>query len=91
MLPARAQTFCGRAFSRQEVALVQEIVETCGGVSFTELAHTVCELLEWKRRSCGFAPCTPVMTSTSTGPSVRPGNTNGTIKPSTKTAMCRPP
>ena len=49
MLSARAQTFGGRAFSRQEVALVQEIVETCGGVSFTELAHTVCELLEWKR------------------------------------------
>lgn len=49
MHPARAQEFCGRAFSREEVALIQEVVETCGGVSFTELAHTVCEILDWKR------------------------------------------
>jgi len=49
MHPARAQEFCGREFSREEVALIQEIVEACGGVSFTELAHTVCELLDWKR------------------------------------------
>ena len=49
MLAARAQRFCGREFSRQEVLLIQEIAETCGGVSRTELAHTVCELLGWKR------------------------------------------
>jgi hypothetical protein len=42
MHPARAQEFCGRAFSREEfLSLIQEIVETCGGVSRTELAHTV--------------------------------------------------
>lgn len=49
MLAARVQRFCGREFSREEVSLIQEIVETCGGVSRTELAHTVCELLGWRR------------------------------------------
>jgi hypothetical protein len=49
VVTARAQRFCGRNFSREEVCLIQEIVETCGGVSRTELAYTVCELLEWKR------------------------------------------
>ena len=54
MLAARAQRFCGREFSRQEVLLIQEIAETCGGVSRTELAHTVCELLGWKRANGGL-------------------------------------
>ena len=43
------QTFCGREFSGKEILLIQEIVGTCGGISLRELAHTVCELLEWKR------------------------------------------
>ncbi len=45
------QIFCGREFTAQEVSLIQEVVETCGGISRLELAHTVCELLEWKRPS----------------------------------------
>ena len=43
------QRFCGREFTAQEVSLIQEVVETCAGISRLELAHTVCELLEWKR------------------------------------------
>ena len=43
------QTFCGRKFTGEEISLIQEIVGTCGGISRRELAHTVCELLEWKR------------------------------------------
>jgi len=43
------QTFCGREFTSKEISLIQEIVGTCGGISRRELAHTVCELLEWKR------------------------------------------
>ena len=43
------QWFCGREFTAQEVSLIQEVVETCTGISRLELAHTVCELLEWKR------------------------------------------
>jgi len=41
--------FSGRTFSAQEVALIQEVVATCAGISRNELAHTICELLNWKR------------------------------------------
>jgi hypothetical protein len=45
----RKQQFCGREFSPKEVSLIKEVVETCNGISRTELAYTVCELLDWKR------------------------------------------
>jgi hypothetical protein len=48
------QRFCGREFSPKEVSLIQEVVETCSGISRLELAHTVCELLEWKRPGGGL-------------------------------------
>jgi hypothetical protein len=48
------QRFCGREFTAREVALIQEVVDTCGGISRSELAHTVCELLDWKRPSGGL-------------------------------------
>ncbi len=48
------QRFCGREFSAKEVSLIQEVVETCAGLSRLELAHTVCELLEWKRPGGGL-------------------------------------
>lgn len=43
------QRFCGREFTRKELCLIREVVETCAGLSRTELAHTVCELLDWRR------------------------------------------
>ena len=43
------QRFCGREFSIEEVSLIQEVVDSCGGISRNELACTVCELLEWMR------------------------------------------
>jgi hypothetical protein len=46
--------FCGREFTTEDVSLVQEVVETCAGLSRLELAHTVCELLEWKRPGGGL-------------------------------------
>jgi hypothetical protein len=55
MHPARnQQRFCGREFTPEEVLLIQEVVQTCAGISRTELAHTVCELLEWKRPGGGL-------------------------------------
>lgn len=39
----------GREFSAAEVDLVREVINTCAGISRHELAHTVCELLNWKR------------------------------------------
>jgi len=50
MITARGNhRFCGRVFGREELALIQEVVETCAGISRTELSYTVCELLEWRR------------------------------------------
>ncbi len=48
------QKLCGREFTAKEVSLIQEVVETCAGISRLELAHTVCELLEWKRPGGGL-------------------------------------
>jgi hypothetical protein len=49
MKTIKQQIFCGREFTGEDILLIQEIVGTCGGISRRELAHTVCELLEWKR------------------------------------------
>ena len=46
--------FYGREFTAKEVSLIQEVVEICTGLSRTELAHTVCELLDWKRAGGGL-------------------------------------
>jgi len=48
------QRYCGREFTAENVSLIQEVVETCAGLSRLELAHTVCELLEWKRPGGGL-------------------------------------
>lgn len=49
MQTIKQQTYCGRKFTGEEISLIQEIVGTCVGISRRELAHTVCELLKWKR------------------------------------------
>jgi hypothetical protein len=41
--------FCGRALSHGELELIVGITGSCTGVSRTELAATVCELLDWRR------------------------------------------
>jgi hypothetical protein len=43
--------FAGRAVGPRELALVREVVASCGGLSRAELAQTVCELLGWRRAS----------------------------------------
>jgi hypothetical protein len=43
------RSFAGRGFALAEVRLIREIVESCAGLSRMELAHTVCELVGWKR------------------------------------------
>ena len=49
MQSIKQKTFCGREFTNDDISLIKEIVGSCGGISRRELAHTVCELLEWKR------------------------------------------
>lgn len=41
--------FCGRTFLPAEVQLIREVAADFRALSLTELARTVCELLEWKR------------------------------------------
>ena len=41
--------FHGKDFSAEELAMIEDLVTSCGGLSQAELAHTVCELLDWKR------------------------------------------
>jgi hypothetical protein len=44
-----ALRFCGRLFSEQELECMREIARDYAGLGITEIACTVCELLEWKR------------------------------------------
>jgi len=41
--------FCGRIFSEQELQLMREMARDYAGLGVTEIARTVCELLDWKR------------------------------------------
>ncbi len=41
--------FCADPVSSEQLALITQIVTHCGGLSRTELANTVCELLDWVR------------------------------------------
>lgn len=50
----RPVAFCGRQFTSAELQLIGEVVERYAGLSRMELAHTVCELLEWQRRGGGL-------------------------------------
>jgi hypothetical protein len=47
----RQITFAGRAFSEDELELMRQIAADCAGLGVTEIARTVCELIDWKRPS----------------------------------------
>ena len=47
-------TFCGRTFRAQEVDMMRVIAHDYAGLGVTEIARTVCELLEWKRPNGGL-------------------------------------
>lgn len=51
-MPSR--TFLGRTVSSSEFREIQEVTANCSGLSRTELAKTVCELLGWMRSSGGI-------------------------------------
>jgi hypothetical protein len=42
-------TFNGRTFSVEELGLIQTLTRDCAGLPRTELAYTLCELLDWRR------------------------------------------
>ena len=43
--------FCGKPVTKEEMDLIKEMAQEFWGISRTELAETLCELLEWKRPS----------------------------------------
>jgi hypothetical protein len=47
-------TFCGRTFASDEVELMCQTAAEFSGLGVTEIARTVCELLEWKRPNGGL-------------------------------------
>lgn len=48
------QTFCGRLFSPSELQLMCDIAAQFSALGVTEIARTICELLEWKRPNGGL-------------------------------------
>ena len=51
---AKALAFCGQTVAAEELAVIRRVVEIYGGLSRTELASTVCELLGWERPNGGL-------------------------------------
>jgi hypothetical protein len=47
-------SFCGRELKSEELDLIRQITRDFSTLSLTELAHTVCELLEWRRPNGGL-------------------------------------
>jgi hypothetical protein len=47
-------TFCGRRFTTQEVELMRVVARDYAGLGVTEIARTICELLEWRRPNGGL-------------------------------------
>jgi hypothetical protein len=47
-------TFCGRELRPEELDPIRQITRDFSTLSPTELAHTVCELLEWRRPNGGL-------------------------------------
>lgn len=47
-------TFCGRTFPTRELELMRQTALEFSALGVTEIARTVCELLEWKRPSGGL-------------------------------------
>jgi hypothetical protein len=47
-------TFCGRRFGPSELDLMRQIAREFFGLGVTEIARTICELLEWTRPNGGL-------------------------------------
>src|SRR5215471_8543633 len=47
-------SFCGRALREDELDLIRRITREFANLTVTELAATLCELLEWRRPNGGL-------------------------------------
>ena len=41
--------FCGDLIGGQEMEVIKSVISDCSGLSRTELANTLCEILDWRR------------------------------------------
>jgi hypothetical protein len=83
-------TFCGRTFASDELELMRQIAEEFSGLGVTEIARTVCELLEWTRPNGGLKnhQCRQLLERLQTGgflqlPAVRKLGGTGPRRPDT--------
>lgn len=54
MARSASLTFKDRSFTASDLTLIQDIADSCSGLSHQELANTVCELLDWHRPNGGL-------------------------------------
>jgi hypothetical protein len=54
MRTPEGESFCGQEVKAETLSEIREIVQSCSGLSRTELANTVCELCGWKRPHGGL-------------------------------------
>ena len=47
-------SFCGRELAPEELDLIRQITREFSSLALTELAHTICELLQWRRPNGGL-------------------------------------
>jgi hypothetical protein len=47
--PARPLVLAGRVFPPSDLALIRTVAADCAALGLTEIARTVCELLDWRR------------------------------------------
>jgi hypothetical protein len=47
-------TFCGRTFAAEEMELMRRVSSEFSALGVTEIAHTLCELLDWRRPGGGL-------------------------------------
>ena len=47
-------SFCGHSLSESELDLIRSITREFASLTLTELAATLCELLEWRRPNGGL-------------------------------------
>lgn len=96
--PPGSWTFCGRTFSATDLALIREVAADCGPLGLTEIARTVCELLDWTRPTGRLKTheCRQLLTRLHAGglvalPALRPTGPQGPRRIAWTTASDAPP
>lgn len=89
--------FCGRTFGHDELALMRQIAAEFSALGVTEIARTLCELLEWKRPNGGLKnhECRQLLERLAaegilTLPRLRPRGGRGPRRPDVSRVCCEP-